>query len=841
MSALPSHARVVIIGAGIVGNGLAWHLARLGWRDIVLVDKGPLPNPGGSTGHASSFTFAVDHSRQTSTWSIESIHEFEDQGTFTRTGGIEIARTPERAHELGRRLALAHSWGIDSELLTPAQVGELVPYMDTSRILGGFHTPAVGVVDPLHSGTLYRDKAAGLGALQSFASTEVTGLDVENGRITGVRTTRGDIAAEVVVVCGGVWSRQVAAMAGATIPLVPAVHQMVDIGPVPEFEALDNPLAYPVVRDMDAKMYARQSGADLEIGSYAHEVLIVQPRDIPSNAEARLSPTELPFTPEHFDPYVETVLELYPSIVGNEAVGIKHAINGLMSFVPDGMSLVGETPEVKGLWCCSAIWIKEAPSICRMLAEWMTDGKPEMDPASVNIARFYDTQKTRFHVENRVGELFPKFYGIVHPFEQWATDRNVRLGAAHDRHVALGGEFVEISGWERPNWYESNRPLLAEFGDRVMDRTHEWDRRWWSPIVNAEHLALRERVGLIENPAFAEWDISGPGAVAWLGHMMVGQVDVPVGKVVYTQMLNEAGGIKADVTVLRLGERLFRVVDAGFAGSSDRKWMTDHLPADGSVNFADVTTSWSMLAVWGPRARDVVASVTDDDVSDAGVPYASCAWIDIESVRVLAVRISYAGELGWELHVPFEQGAHLWDVLMEAGKPFGIAPVGLAAYGGTLRVEKSYRLMGAELELDRNLVEAGLARPRVKEADFIGKAAYLAQRAAAPANLLCTLGVDDHTSASGERRYMLGREPICRPDGTVLADRSGRRSFVTTAASGPSVGKHLLMAYLPIEEAVVGNRLAVEYIGELYPVTVLAAGPTGVFDPENARMLGAGA
>lgn len=838
MSAFPSHARVVIVGAGIVGNGLAWHLARLGWRDIVQVEKGPLPNPGGSTGHASSFTFAVDDSRQTSIWSIDSIHEFEDMGTFIQTGGLEIARTPERIHELHRRMGLAKSWGIETDLLTPAQVAELVPYMDTSKILGAFSTPAVGVVDPLHAGTIYREKAIELGALESFANTEVTGLDVKNGRITGVTTTRGHIDAEIVVVCGGVWSRQVAAMAGASIPLVPAVHQMVDIGPVPEFEALDNPLAYPVVRDMDAKMYARQSGADLEIGSYAHEALVVQPEDIPSNEQALMSPTELPFTAEHFDPYVETVLELYPTIVGNEKVGIKHAINGLMSFVPDGMSLVGETPEVKGLWCCSAVWIKEAPSICRMLAEWMTDGKPVMDPASVNIARFYDTQKTRYHVESRVGELFPKFYGIVHPFEQWATDRNVRLGAAHDRHVTLGGEMIEISGWERPNWYWSNEPLLAEFGDRVMDRTHEWDRRWWNPIVNAEHLALRERVGLVENPAFAEWDVSGPGAVTWLQSMLVGQIDVPVGKCVYTQMLNEAGGIKADVTVLRLGDQLFRVVDAGFAGGSDRKWMTDHLPADGSVNFADVTTSWSMLGLWGPQARNVLQTVTSDDVSNERIPYGGCAWIDIESVRVLAVRISYVGELGWELHVPFEQGAHLWDILMAAGKPFEITPVGLAAYGGTLRAEKSYRLMGTELELDRNLVEAGLAKPRVKDADFIGKAAYLGQRADGPASLLCTLTVDDQTSASGEHRYMLGREPICKPDGTVLVDRRGRPSFVTTAASGPSVGKHLLMAYLPIEEALVGSRLAVEYIGELYPATVAATGATALFDPGNVRMLG---
>ncbi len=838
MTAFPSHARVVVVGAGIVGNALVWHLARLGWRDIVQVDKGPLPNPGGSTGHASSFTFAVDHSRQTTAWSMASIREFEELGTFTRTGGLEIARTPERMHELRRRMALAKSYGVEAELLDPAGVRELVPYMDETKILGGFSTPAVGVVDPLHAGTLYREKAMALGALQSFANTEVTGLSVEAGRINGVRTTRGDISADIVVVCGGVWSRQVAAMAGATIPLVPAVHQMVDIGPVPEFLALDNPLAYPVVRDMDAKMYARQSGADLEIGSYAHEALVVQPEDIPSNEQALMSPTELPFTAEHFDPYVETVLELYPTIVGNERVGIKHAINGLMSFVPDGMSLVGETPEVKGLWCCSAVWIKEAPSICRMLAEWMTDGKPEMDPASVNIARFYDTQKTEYHVESRVGELFPKFYGIVHPFEQWDTDRNVRLGAAHDRHRALGAEFIEISGWERANWYASNAPLLEEFGDRVMPRAHEWDSRWWSPIINAEHLALRERVGLIENPAFAEWDVSGPGALAWLQRMVVGQVDVPAGRLVYTQMLNEAGGIKADVTVMRLARDLFRVVDAGFAGNSDKKWLVDHLPADGSVNFADVSTQWTMIAVWGPLARDVVASVTRDDVSDAALPYGSVASIDIKSVRVVAARISYVGELGWELHVPFEQGAHLWDVLIEAGRPFGIVPVGLGAYGGTLRTEKSYRLMGNELELDRSLVEAGLARPKVKAADFIGKAAYLAQREAGPANLLCTLTVDDPTSASGERRYMLGREPVCRPDGAVLRDRNGRRSFVTTAASGPSVGRHLLMAYLPVEDATVGNRLAVEYIGELYPVTVAAVGATALFDPDNLRMKG---
>ncbi len=835
MSGLPSHARVVVVGAGIAGNCLVWHLARLGWRDIVLLDKGPFPNPGGSTGHASSFTFPVEYSRQMVQWCMDSIGQFTELGVFTRCGGIEVARTEERMHELRRRLGAARAFGVEAEMLTPSSVRELVPYLDDSKILGGFHTPAVGVVDPVYGGTLMRDRAIEMGALAAFASTEVTGVTVRDGRVAGISTTRGDIATDTIVVCGGVWSAEVAAMAGARIPLTPAVHQMVDIGPVPEFEGL-GALAYPVVRDMDALMYARQSGGDLEIGSYAHRAILVPVEDIPSNEEAALSPTELPFTAEDFDPHVGKALELYPSIVGDEKVGIKHAINGLISLTADGFSLLGETPDVKGLWAAAAMWIKEAPSLMRMLAEWMTDGTPEIDPAIVNIARWTDHHKTPAHVEARAGEWFPKFYGIVHPGEQWATDRNVRLGAAHARHLALGAELIEIAGWERPNWYEANRSLLAEYGERVMDREHEWDRRWWSPIVNAEHLALRDRVGLIENPAFAVFDVAGPGALAFMQRVAVADMDVPLDRLVYTQLLNDAGGIKADVTVMRLAHDRFRIVDAGFAGMSDRKWLEDHLPGDGSAQLADLTSGWTMVAIWGPRARDVVASLTADDVSNAGFPYATWRWIALDSLRVAAARISYAGELGWELHAPMEQGAHLWDLLWDAGQAHGITAVGLGAYGTTLRLEKGYRLMGRELELDRNLVEAGLARRSVKTADFVGREAYLAQRAALPEQLLCTLAVDDLASPSGMRRFMLGGEPVVRRDGSFLVDGRGRRSFVTTAGSGLSVGKHLLMAYLPREVAEVGTKLAVEYVGDRYPVTVAAVGATPVFDPTNERM-----
>ena len=836
MGPLPSHARVVIVGAGIAGNGLAWHLARLGWRDIVQLDKGPLPNPGGSTGHASSFTFPVEYSRQMTEWCLDGIRQFTDLGVFTRCGGIEVARTEVRMAELRRRLGAAHAYGVEAEMLTPAQIHDRIPWIDERRLLGGFHAPAVGVVDPVYGGTLWRDKATALGALTISASTEVTGVEVRDGRIAGLRTTKGDIATDTLVVCGGVWSARVAAMAGARIPLTPAVHQMVDIGPVPEFAHLADALAYPVIRDMDALMYERQSGGDLEIGSYAHRAILVDVEDIPSNEEAALSPTELPFTPEDFDPHLERALELCPSIVGNEQVGIKHAINGLISLTADGMPLLGETPEVRGLWACSAMWIKEAPSLTRMLAEWMTNGKPEMDPATANIARFTGHQKTPAHVAARGGEWFPKFYGIVHPGEQWATDRNVRLGPAHARHVALGAELVEIAGWERPNWYEANRHLLAEYGDRVLDREAEWDRRWWSPIINAEHLALRDRAGLIENPAFAVFDVTGPAALSLVQRMAVGEMDVPVGRLVYTQLLNDAGGVKADITVMRLAGQRFRIVDAGFAGMSDRKWLVDHLPADGSAHLEDATSAWSMVALWGPRARDILASVTDDDVSNAGFPFATCRTIDVDSLRVVAARLSYAGELGWEIHVPMEEGARLWDLLWDVGQAHGIVAVGLGAYGTTLRLEKGYRLMGRELELDRNLVEAGLARTAVKDADFIGREAYLSQRAARPAARLCTLTVDDHTSPAGIRRFMLGGEPVTLPDGRPLVDARGRRSFVTTAGSGPSVGKHLLMVYLPTEVAVAGTPLAVEYVGDRYPVTVAAVGAAALFDPRNERM-----
>jgi glycine cleavage system aminomethyltransferase T/glycine/D-amino acid oxidase-like deaminating enzyme len=836
MAALPDRARAVVIGAGIVGNSIAYHLARLGWRDIVLLDKGSLPNPGGSTGHASNFIFLTDHSKEMTQFTADSVRQYKELGVFTQSGGIEVARTAERMEELKRRLASSKSWGIESELVTPAQVRELVPYVEASVILGGFSTPGVGVVDSVRAGTLMREAAQAMGALTISAQTEITGIDVRDGRVRAVRTDRGDIQAETVVICCGVWSPRIARMAGASIPLTPAVHQMISVGPVPLFADTVGEIRYPIVRDMDTNMYERQHGGDLEVGSYAHRPILMEADAIPSIAQSALSPTELPFTKEDFDLQMEQALELVPDILGDERVGIRHAINGLLSLTPDGNPILGETPEVKGLWSAAAIWIKEAPGIARTLAEWMTDGAPEIDPHGSDIARFYDHHRTPAHIRARAAEGFNKTYGIVHPMEQWASNRDVRLTPMHGRERELGAVFFEAAGWERPMWYASNQRLLEEYGERVSRRDAEWDARWWSPIISAEHLAMRDRVGMVDLTAFAIFDVSGPGALGYLQGLVVAQMDVPLGRVVYTPLLNRAGGIVADLTIMRLGRDLFRVVTGGGMGMRDKKWFSDHLPDDGSAQLFDATSAWTTVGVWGPRARDLVASITTDDVSNAGFAFGTCRTLALGSVRTLASRISYVGELGWEIYAPMEEGGRLWDLLWEAGQAFGVVPVGIGVYATTGRLEKGYRAHGNELELDYDLVEAGMTRPTVKEQDFVGRAAYLEQRSRPPAAVLCTLTVDDHTSSSGVKRYMLGREPIVTPDGRPLVDGKGRRSYVTSAGAGPSVGRHLLMAYLPPEQAVVGTKLAVEYFDERYPVTVAVAGATPLFDPQNARI-----
>jgi len=834
VSTTPDHADVVVIGAGIVGNCLVGHLAQLGWRNIVQIDKGPLPDPGGSTGHASNFIFPVDHGKELALLTLDSQRQYEQMGVQTTPGGIEVARTPERVHELKRRMSSAKAWGVESHLLTADEVAELVPFINSEIVLAGFYTPSVSVVDSLRAGTIMRERAQELGALTSLANTEVLDIATEGGRVTGVATDRGEIVASTVVIACGVWSPRIAAMAGATIPLTPAVHQMIDVGPIPELLDTRAEIAFPIVRDMDTLMYERQNGGDMEVGSYAHRPILHRPDDIPSIEASQLSPTQLPFTQEDFDQQMEDALELFPEALTVEGAGVRHAINGLLSLTPDGNPILGETVEVAGLWSAAAVWIKEGPGVGRALAEWMTHGEPELDLHGADVARFYPHQRTVAHVEARTSEGFNKTYGIVHPREQWASNRPLRTSPFYPRQQELGAVFFEAAGWERPQWYESNAGLVDEFG--VESREHEWDARWWSPITNGEHLAMRDRVAMIDLTAFALFDVVGPGALDYMQQIAVAQMDRPPGRIMYTPVLTANGGFRSDLTVVRLGDDHFRIITGGADGPRDHKWFTDHLPADGSAQLIDVTSAFCTLGLWGPRARDVLESLTEDDVSNEGLPFGRAKQILLGSLPVLAVRISYVGELGWELHCPMEHGLALWDAVWEAGQPHGIVPAGIGVYGTTGRLEKGYRLMGAELESEYDPVEAGLALPKVKSADFIGREAYLKARDQEPAAIMCTLTIDDHTAADGTARYPTGNEPIVTPEGERIVDAKGRPSYVTSAGAGPSVGRYLLLAYLPPDHAQEGTKLAVQYINELYPVTVAVVGRTPLFDPDDQRM-----
>ena len=841
MSDFPSRAKVVVIGAGIVGNCLVGELAELGWTDMVLIDKGPLPNPGGSTGHASNFIFPTDHNKEMATLTLESQRQYQAAGLNNACGGIEVARTPERMEELKRRMTSAKAWGIEASLLTPAEVKELVPFVNEEIVLGGFYTPSVSVVDSLGFGTFRRDGAVAKGALTVFANTEVLDVETETTpygkpRVTAVVTNRGRIEAEYVVIACGVWSPRIAAMAGATIPLTPAVHQMADVGPIDILQQTGNEIGYPIVRDMDTFMYERQSAGSMEVGSYAHRPIFHHPDEIPSNEEAALTPTEMPFTQEDFDDQLEDALELMGGIL--ETAEIRYAINGLLSLTPDAMPVLGETVEVENLWSAAAVWIKEGPGTAKMVAEWMTHGYPHMcDPHGSDIARLYSHERSEHHILARCAEHFNKTYGIVHPREQWGSERGLKRSPYYAREEALGAVFYDARGWERPQWYESNADLVEKY--RIEGRQHEWDARWWSPISNGEHLHMRDHVAMVDLTAFQIFEVSGPGVVDYIQKMTVNNCDVAPGRAVYTPVLTEGGGFRSDLTVMRLGTDRYRIVTGAFDGGRDEYWFRKNLPADGSVQFENRTSGLTTIGLWGPDAAKVAAKVVDGDIGDESLPYGGVRDVLIAGVPCTMFRISYVGEYGWEIYTAMEYGLGVWDALWEAGQEFDVRPVGIGVYGLTGRIEKGYRLMGAELESEYSPVEAGLARPKVKSADFIGKQAYLAARDEEPAATLCTLTMDSQICAAGYKRYpMGGNEPVLTLNGDRIVDRKGRVSRVTTAGAAPSLDEYLLMAYLPPEHAVEGTKLQVVYQDEAYPVTVARVGSTPLFDPDDSRMKG---
>jgi glycine cleavage system T protein len=816
----PESARAVIVGAGIVGASVAYHLAREGWTDVVVVDQGPLWETGGSTSHAPGLVFQLNPSHALTqmagvTVDVLSSLELDGLPCYHPVGGIEVAATEERWAELDRRYGRARGFGLQATLLSPAEVRERIPLIDPDRILGGVLFERDGIAKAVRGAEAMGRAAAASAGTRAFGWCEATGLLVEGGRVRGVETALGPIRADTVVLCAGIWGPKAGRLlGGAGIPLVPAQHQYAFTAPLPELAGETREIVHPILRHQDHSMYFRQHADAYGIGNYRHEPRLTEPEDIrPPGGD--LQPSIVDFTPEDFASAWREAGELLPAL---RDVELRRTLNGLMSFTPDGFPLLGESGSVRGLWLAEAIWVTHSGGAGRALAELMTHGDSSIDVHEADPERYDNHGLSRPYARARGAQGYREIYDIIHPRQQSEQARGLRRTPFHERQAGLGAEFFESAGWERPQWYEANAALLGEDGG--YRPSSEWAARHWSPIVAAEHQACRERVGLFDVSPFTKVEVGGPGAAAYLQRLAANDVDRTVGTVVYTSMLGPRAGIMCDLTITRVSDDRFWVVTGGAVGKHDLAWMRRNLPADGSAWLHDRTSGLCCIGVWGPLARKVVQSVSEDDLSNEAFPYMRARDFHIGYVPVRALRISYVGELGWEIYAPTEFGAQLWDTLWSAGEPLGAVACGGGAYD-SLRLEKGYRLWGQDIDEEHDPYEAGLGwTVRLsKDADFIGRDAAAAIKERGVERKLCCMVAEDPSL------LLVGKE--------ALLDGDRALGYVTSAGYGATVGESILYGYLPVSHAEVGTTLGVWSEGRAHPVTVSAE---PLFDPANVRM-----
>jgi glycine cleavage system aminomethyltransferase T/glycine/D-amino acid oxidase-like deaminating enzyme len=779
-----------------------------------------------------------------------SIDFFEKMGHYSRIGGLEVARVDdaERMEELKRKVGSGKAFGTHARLISASEAKQKFPLLEENMIQGALWDPDAGLVTPRSQTVVGElvEKAEATGKLQTFANTPATGLDIKDGRIKGVETKRGYIEASTVVVCAGLWGRLIAGMAGDDLPIMPVDHPLTFFGPFDQFAGTGKDIGYPLLRDQGNSAYLRDTGdpttpegGQFEWGYYEEkDPRMVHPRDLLEKEEARLSPSQRDLEMEQVMDALERAIELTP-ILGELGFDEKRSFNGLLQVTADGGPSIGESPDVRGLWYCESVWVKDGPGTGKVIADWMTDGRTELDHHGIDVARYYPFQKAEDYIRDRCYETAFKIYNPpVHNREPYTKGRNVRRSPFWEREKALGAYFMEVAGWERAHGYASNEHLLEKYADRVPEREAEWDNRHFWRVSNAEHLEMSENVGMINLSHFAIYDVTGVDAEALMEYVCVAKVggDTPIGKGIYTHFLDHEGGVRADLTVLRLAEDHYRVIDGADAGNRDYVWMRRMAEDRGlAAKIEDRSEDFGCIGLWGPNARSTLQAVADDPdaLTNENFPFAAVRDIRVKGTAVSAFRISYVGEQGWELHFSFDDGLALWDALHEQG----VTPVGVETYANSRRLEKSMRLQNADLLTEYNLLEADLARPKVKAADFHGKEAYLAlrEREHQPA-YLCTLTMQDNVDANGVARYPVGSWPILdRQSGEVLVDSLGRRSFVTSIAYGPSIGKNIALGYLPHEYCEVGRELLLEYFHEQYPIKVEAVGYRPLYDPENAR------
>ena len=814
-------ANIIVIGAGIVGTSVAYHLAQRGVKDIVLIDKGDPDNNDGSTSHAPGGLRSLTSSNFFTTLGYASRQLYdklplaiEGQEQFFRVGFVQVASEPDRFDSYKRIQEMGLKHGIDSYLLTPKEVQEKLPMIDPNTIVGGIFNPSSGTVNTSLIATSMRQEAEKLGTLTTIGETEVTEVVAKNGRVQAVLTNNPEcprIECDQVVLASNIWAPILCKKLGVPMPLFPGEHQYIFTEPtslLDQFKHVES--GFPVSTMDDISVYFRQHDDRIGIGSYHHEARLVDPEKLGKEAK-------LPFTPEDFTDAWRLMQHHMP---GLKEAKVSHGFNGMFSFTADHYPIIGES-HVKGFWTAVGAWLSFASEVGRVLARWMTEGDPGMDMSYADIHRFHPHQSNDQFLRRQSKYYYEIGFDILHPNEVASSVRNLRFSPYHDRMEKLGGEFVPMAGIESPWYYRSNEKLLAKYGDQFPHRTG-YDATSWSPIIGCEHIAMRENVGLMDwSAAIGPIEVAGPGALDYLNYLTSNQMDKPVGRISYTLMLSPRGGIKRDLTVLRLAEDRFWILTGKSNMPAEIFWMKQYMPTDGSVTLQNRSEEFVSLGLWGPNARKVLEKVSPDDLSNDAFPFYTAKEIGVGMAQVLAVRISYAGELGYELYAPVSFGRHLWDTLWEAGAEFDMTPVGLAALF-SLRIEKGYKLTGSDMTIEHSAYESNMGwMVHLKKGDFVGKEALLAAKAEGLKKKLVTLVFED------PKALMYGYEPVTIEDDVV--------GYVTSGEFGYCVGKYIALAYVPIEHAGVGTAVRVRYTGQFFDGVVAE---DVQFDVRNERLKG---
>ena len=838
---LPDRARCVIVGGGVGGASLAYHLAELGWSDVVLLERSQLTS--GSTFHSAGLVGQLRGSVSLTKMmmhSVELYRRLADESEFdpgwTECGGIRLASSEERMEELRRQAGWAKTFGLPLELISAAEAKELFPLMSTVGVLGAAWLPSDGYIDPAQLTYALADGAR-RGGCRIFTETRVTGIEVSDGRVRGVRTERGDVECEVVVDAGGMYAAEIARMAGVRVPVIPMSHQYLVTQPLEAVrEARRSATGWlsfdsdsgtklnhtrghlPTLRDPDLLVYYREDGEGLVMGGYERRSEPAFLPGGPSRVEAIPADFNGRLLEEDWDRFEEITENSKRRVPAMEQITVTKLINGPEAFTPDNEFCLGESA-VRGFFVCAgfcAHGLAGAGGIGKVVAEWIAEGEPSLDLWHMDIRRFGAQYRSPAYTHARVEETYETYYDIRYPNHEREAGRPLRVSPANPWHRDHGAAFGEKSGWERVNWYESN----AAAGEESL-RPHGWAGRHWSPAIGAEHRATREAVALFDETSFAKLEIEGPGAETFLEILCDNRVGRGVGQITYTQMLNGRGGIECDFTVARLGEERFSIVTGTAFGNHDREWMRRHLPdGEQEVRINDVTSQWACFGIWGPRAREVLAPLTPQDLGNEAFPYMSLRETTVGNAPVRMLRVTYVGELGWEIYCPTEYGLRLWRALWEAGLPHGIVAGGYRAID-SLRLEKGYRVWGADITPDETPYEGGVGFcvKLDKGAPFIGHDALAAAREDGPRKLLRCLTLED------PRRVALGNEPV-RVGGEIV----GR---VTSGGYGYTVERSIAYAYLPPQAAEPGTAVEVEIFGR-WVAGEVAAEP--LFDPEGTRV-----